>query len=66
MDGLASLDTFRLLLCDPNRTLQFVSVGMISFGDDAREQLISRYVITDIALNPGLSPAVFRPEGNGF
>jgi hypothetical protein len=55
----------RVLLVHLDRALR-VPVGMFSYADDDRTQLISSYVISDIVLNPGLTDTVFSKESNGF
>ena len=55
----------RVLVLHLDRQLR-VPIGIFSFGDDDREDLLSSYIITDITLNPGLSPEVFSKESNGF
>jgi hypothetical protein len=54
-----------VLLVHLDRALR-VPVGMFSYADDDRTQLISSYVISDIVLNPGLTDTVFSKESNGF
>jgi hypothetical protein len=38
----------------------------ISYADDNGSQLLGRYVLVDVRLNPGYTDADFDPEGIGF
>jgi hypothetical protein len=55
----------RVLIVDVDRELQ-VPVLCVAYADEAKDELLGRYEMSDVKLNVGLADSVFTKEGMGL